>query len=308
MIYTLTANPAIDYHMDLSAAGFTPGQINRSAREEMFPGGKGLNVSVVLAELGIKSIAWGFIAGKTGALLETLAKEYGCSCDFIPLPEGETRINVKIDCEMETAFNGNGPVIGEAQVTRLMEKVRSLSSEDELILSGNLRAGSLNLYEEISRICHENSVRFVVDTEAENLKATLPYHPFLIKPNEEELLTLYGSTDRSTASVVSLMMKCQADGAENVLVTLGGEGAFFLSGNGDLLHATVIEKQKVVSTVGAGDSTVAGFLAGMTRFGGRYEEALQLACAAGSATACRKWLCTEKDILSMLKEIEVSKL
>ena len=308
MIYTITANPAIDYHMDLSASGFRPGRINRSKREEMFPGGKGLNVSVVLSRLGIGSTAWGFIAGKTGALLETLAKEYGCSCDFISLPEGETRINVKLDCDEETAINGTGPKIGEEQVACLLERVKKLAADDMLILSGNLQTGTVNLYEEICRICHENGIRFVVDTDAANLKAALPYHPYLIKPNEEELLGLYNSTDRSTATAVSLMMKCQEDGAENVLVTLGGDGALFLSHTGELFHILVRGKHQVISTVGSGDSTIAGFLAGMMRCEGHYEDALRLACAAGSATACKKWLCTEEEIQSMTGSIEVCRL
>ena len=308
MIFTITANPAIDYHYDLSRTGFTPGRINRSEREEMFPGGKGLNVSVVLSQLGIESMVWGFIAGKTGTLLETIARERGCSCDFITLPAGETRINVKLDCEQETAVNGTGPEIMREQVDALLEKVRGLTGDDILVLSGNLQAGGINMYETIAAQCAAKGIPIIVDTEAGNLRRTFPYHPFLIKPNEDELLGLYESTDRSTASIVSLMTKCRADGVRNILVTMGADGALLLTEEDELYHAVVDSTHPVVSTVGAGDSAVAGFLAGMQRYGGRHADALRLACAAGSATACTKWLCTREEAEAMLPHISVSRL
>ena len=335
MIYTLTVNPAIDYHMDLTRSGFTAGQINRSQKEEMFPGGKGLNVSVVLSRLGVPSIAWGFTAGRTGTLLESLAGGCGCRCDFIRLPQGETRINVKLDCDEETAVNGCGPEIGAAQTEELLRKVRQLTPEDTLILSGNLQAGPVNLYEAASRICHENGVRFVADTEGDNLKATLPYHPFLIKPNEEELLALYNETGKNDlaeateALLISLMEKCRADGARNVLVTLGSRGALFLSEEGDVFRVTVTGDHKIVSTVGAGDSAIAGFLAGLQRCGMQsaspcrnaasgpaggsphrehYRHALRLSCAAGTATACAKWLCSGEAAEDMIRCVDVSEV
>ena len=308
MIYTLTANPAIDYHMDLEETGFVPGLVNRSKREEMFPGGKGLNVSVVLSQLGIESMAWGFIAGKTGTLLEELAVERGCSCDFIRLPEGETRINVKLDCEQETAINGTGPQIGEAQVNALLEKVRRLQADDIMILSGNLQACGMNLYETISAECAARGVSIIVDTEADNLRTTFAHHPFLIKPNEDELTGVFNSTDRSTASIVSLMTKCQDEGVRNILVTMGGDGALLLSEDGSLYHAVVTGTHRVISTVGAGDSTLAGFLAGMKHYEGQYEDALRLACAAGTATACRKWLCTREEAEAVMGSISVTRL
>ena len=308
MIYTLTANPAIDYHMDLAETGLRQGEINRSAKEEMFPGGKGLNVSVILSELGMENIAWGFIAGKTGGVLEQLALEKGCRCEFIRLPEGETRINVKLDCQPETAINGTGPAIGEEQIAQLMERIGRLTKEDTLILSGNLHAGAVNLYEVICRAIEGRGVRLIVDTESRNLRCTFAYHPFLIKPNEEELLKLYDSTDRSTASLVSLMMRCQEEGVRNVLVTLGREGAMLLSENGGLYQAGIDNAKPAVSSVGAGDSTVAGFLAGLAQYGEDYEKALQLACAAGSATACRKWLAKRDEILAARDTVIVTKL
>ena len=306
MIYTLTTNPAIDYHMDLTKTGLILGQINRSAGEEMYPGGKGLNVSVILSRLGIENKAWGFVAGKTGTLLETLAKEQGCDCDFIRLPEGETRINVKLDCEQETAVNGNGPAIKDEQISELMSKISCLSGEDTLILSGKLQAGKADLYEKITRKCDENRIRAVVDTEGDDLRKTFTYHPFLIKPNQEELLKLFDCEDDSLLSIVSMMRRCQTEGVRNVLVTLGGEGALFLSAEGKVYQVSITGEHKVVSTVGAGDSTVAGFLAGMKQYGDRYEDVLRLACAAGTATACKKWLSTKEEIEETMKHIEVA--
>lgn len=309
MIYTLTANPAIDYHMDLSASGLQPGEINRSVREEMFPGGKGLNVSVILSVLGIDNTAWGFTAGKTGDLLEALAAEKGCRCDFIRIPEGETRINVKLDCAQETAVNGNGPAIGPEQINALLDRVRQLEAGDTLILSGKLQAGTVNLYEAVCREMVGRKIRLIVDTEGEDLKRTFAYHPFLIKPNEEELLALYQGSDSSRDGIVALMKNCHNDGVKNVLVTLGGAGALLLTETGELYQAVISGEYEILSTVGAGDSTIAGFLAGMIRYGDQHEEeALALACAAGTATACRQWLAGRQEIESLTDHIRVSRL
>jgi len=307
MIYTLTTNPAIDYHMDLTETGLMPGQINRSAREEMYPGGKGINVSVVLSRLGIKNKAWGFVAGKTGTLLEALASVQGCDCDFILLPEGETRINVKLDCEQETAVNGKGPQIQDEQVADLLNRICRLSAEDTLILSGILQAGKADLYEEVARVCDEKGIRMVVDTEGDDLRKTFRYHPFLIKPNREELLKLFNCENDSVDSIVSMMRACQNEGVMNVLVTLGGEGALFLSSREKLYKVTINGEHRVISTVGAGDSTVAGFLAGLELFGDEYGNVLRLACAAGTATASKKWLCTKEEIEGVIQDIEVQK-
>ena len=311
MIYTLTVNPAIDYHMDLTGTGFIPGQINRSAGEMLFPGGKGLNVSVVLARLGIKSTAWGFVAGRCGRMLEELAREKGCDCDFIYLP-GETRINVKLDCEEETAINGNGPVIRDRQVEELLSRIRNLSFDDTLILSGNLQAGGIDLYEAVCREAAGQNVRLIVDTEGENLKNTFRFHPFLIKPNEEELLGLFAVDNGEGRSkeevIISLMHKCREDGAENVLVTRGGDGALLLTQDGDLFRSEITGSCHVVSTVGAGDSAVAGFLAGLKRYDGQYEKALQLSCAAGTATAGTMWLGSTAQIEKWLESVDVQKV
>ena len=314
MIYTLTVNPAVDYHMDLSGTGFMTGRINRSEAEEALPGGKGLNVSVMLARLGCESVAWGFTAGKIGDLLEGLAKENGCSCDFIRLAAGETRINVKLDCENETAVNGKGPDITETAILKLLEKAASLSEGDTLVLCGNLQAGAGDLY---GRLCEEaqaRHVRLIVDTEGSALRDVLRFQPFLIKPNEEELLGLFPelwdpeeavfekscssgrdgaepwTPDHKTAGLILRMRQCQELGARNILLSCGSDGAWLLTEKGSLYHALLQEKRAAVSTVGAGDSMLAGFLASLSRDRDDMEKALKLACAAGSATAYSRWL------------------
>lgn len=300
MIYTFTANPSIDYHMDLGGGGLIPGQINRSFAEELFPGGKGINVSVVLARLGIESTAWGFTAGRTGAMLEDLLSELGCKCDFIRLSKGETRINVKLDCSMETAVNGKGPQIEEHAVNALLEKAEALTERDILILSGNLQKETGGLYERLAEICRARGARLIADAEGKSLRSTFCHHPFLIKPNLEELLKLFDGEDGSGLTVTELMKKCQREGALNVLVSMGKDGALYLSRDGALYRVRIKACPQAVSTVGAGDSTIAGFLAGMERFGSQTEEVLRFACAAGSATAGRKWLLEKGDAERML--------
>ena len=303
MIYTITVNPAVDYHMDLTKSGLCPGQINRSAKEELFPGGKGINVSVILSRLGVNSIAWGFAAGKTGHLLEAIAKDLGCRCDFIYLPEGETRINVKLDCEQETAVNGTGPQIGKEQICSLINRIEALTSSDTLVLSGNLPGSAEDLYLTICKICSERGIRFVVDAEGEALHSTFPCRPFLIKPNQDELLEMYHSEKGTEDEIISLMHRAQAEGAANVFVTLGGDGAILLTEGGMLYRAVLEKKHPMVSTVGAGDSSIAGFLAGLERYDGDASKSMRLACAAGSATAYRKWLATGAEIEAVMKDV-----
>lgn len=307
MIFTFTANPSVDYHMDLNKSGFIPGAINRSDGEELFPGGKGLNVSIVLSRLGIDNIAWGFYAGKTGGMLKALITEYGCRSDFICLSRGENRINVKLDCDMETAINGKGPEIDEVALESLLNKAEELDKEDTLILSGNLPKEKIHLYEQLAEICVRRGASLIVDAEGTSLRSTFKYRPFLIKPNKEELMNLFCEEDDSASSIIDLMKRCQAEGVMNVLTTIGKEGAVFLSQSGELYQARITENVQVVSTVGAGDSTIAGFLAGLRIYENRIEYALRLACAAGTATSCRKWLCEESEVKQMIERIEVSR-
>ena len=308
MICTLTPNPSVDYHMDLSKTGFVPGRINRSAKEELFPGGKGLNVSVILSELGIPSTAWGFSAGKVGALLEALAEERGVSCDLIRLPKGETRINVKLDGEIESAVNGSGPGIGPESLKKLLDRVRGLTASDTLILSGNLPSENGSLYEKICREAAAAGVRLIVDAEGDDLRTALRFGPFLVKPNEEELLSLYGSTDHSDDNLVRLLERCISDGAKSALVTLGERGALYLTPEGELYRAAVKGSRSIVSTVGAGDSTVAGLVAGLMRYPDSPGEVLRLACGAGTATAMCRWLASGKEIEEAVSFVESRKI
>ena len=308
MICTLTPNPSVDYHMDMSKTGFVPGRINRSSKEELFPGGKGLNVSVILSELGIPSTAWGFSAGKVGTLLEALAAERGVSCDLIRLPEGETRINVKLDGEPESAVNGSGPRIGQGPLEELLDRVRGLTASDTLILSGNLPSGNGSLYEKICREAAAAGVRLIADAEGEDLRTALRFGPFLVKPNEEELLSLYGSADHSDDNLVRLLERCVSDGAKSALVTLGARGALYLTPEGELYRAVINGSPEMVSTVGAGDSTVAGFVAGLTRYPDSPGEALRLSCGAGTATALCRWLASAEEIEEAASLVEVRRI
>ena len=315
MIYTVTVNPAVDYHMDLTGSGFEPGRINRSAGEEALPGGKGLNVSVMLSRLGIPSVAWGFTAGRVGELLAGLAAEYGCRCDFTRLSGGETRINVKLDCENETAVNGRGPEIPLSAVDMLMEKAEGLTDRDTLVLSGNLQTGSGDLYGRLCRTASRRGARTVVDAEGAALRDVLHFHPFLIKPNEEELTGLFAGDAReqtgaapSQQGLVEWMHGCQEAGAQHVLLSRGEKGALLLTEQGRLFHAVLKKKVHAVSTVGAGDSMLAGFLAALCREPDNYEEALRLGCAAGSATACSRWLAGAQETEALRPEIRISRI
>ena len=305
MIYTITVNPAVDYHMDLTKSGLCPGQINRSSKEELFPGGKGINVSVILSRLGVESTAWGFAAGKTGRLLEAITKDFGCRCDFIYLPEGETRINVKLDYEQETAVNGTGPQIGRESIHSLLDRIGALTASDTLVLSGNLPGSAEDLYQTICGICSDRGIRFVVDAEGEALHSTFRYRPFLIKPNQDELLEMYHSEKNTEEEIISLMHRAQEEGAVNVFVTLGGDGALLLTEDGMLYRAVLENRQPMVSTVGAGDSSIGGFLAGLERYDGDAAKSMRLACAAGTATAYRKWLASGEEIEAVLENVSV---
>lgn len=319
MIYTLTVNPAVDYHMKVTGAALVPGSIIRSESEEMFPGGKGLNVSVILSRLGVENVALGFSAGKVGELLKALISDFGVRCDLISLPEGETRINVKLDSSPETAVNGKGPEVPDEAVTTLLGRISSLNSNDMLVLSGNLQSGIKDLYWEIGRRCRKNGVRLIVDAEGESLSGTFDSQPFLIKPNLWELFQLFPDSPADSSDemedhdsfYVSLMRRCQEKGVKNVLLSMGEAGAILLTEEGEVLKATLSQTHTPVSTVGAGDSMLAGFLAGWL-FGekesDRAARALHLACACGTATAYQAHLAKIEDIKKVLNDIKVWRL
>ena len=301
MIYTVTFNPAIDYVVRL-ATPLEVGEVNRAAGEDCVLGGKGINVSGVLKELGCESVALGFVAGETGAWLERGLTAQGLKTDFIHLAEGMTRINVKIKAGTETELNGAGPAIPESAMQQLEAKLDTLQKEDILILAGSIPASlSQDTYERLLARLEGRSVRAVVDATRDLLVNVLQYHPFLIKPNNHELGEIVGKVLASDAEIVAAARTLQEKGARNVLVSMAGDGALLLDEQGEV-HRIGCPKGKVVNSVGAGDSMVAGFVAGWLQ-SGSYEQALRLGTACGSATAFSLGLATKEKIEELLQQI-----
>lgn len=297
MIYTVTFNPALDYV--ISVDHFTPGKINRTVSENMICGGKGINVSALLANLGYESTALGFVAGFTGAEIEKRAKELGFASDFIHVKKGMSRINVKMKSDEETEINGMGPDIQQEDVDALFEKLDGLKDGDVLVLSGSIPSMiSHHIYEEIMKRLEDRGVRMVVDAEKDLLLDVLPLKPFLIKPNNHELGDLFGTTLYTEEEIIMYAQKLQKMGAVNVLVSMAEKGALLLAEDGQVRKMRP-PKGTVVNSVGAGDSMVAGFLAGYLNTGD-YEKALELGTAAGSATAFVSWLASKEEIVRYL--------
>ena len=293
MIYTVTFSPAIDYvvHMD----SFKPGATNRTVGEEYYFGGKGINVSMVLKELGISSTALGFVSGFTGKALRDGLAEKGLSTDFIELSNGFTRINVKIKGELETEINGQGPKIDKEAVEALFGKLDRLTGDDVLVVSGSVPSSMPSgIYEQILERMEGKKILTVVDASGDLLLKVLRFHPFLIKPNRDELIEMLGGTYSTVEEITEGAKKLQEMGAQNVLVSMGKDGAVLVSAEGKVIRAEAI-LGKTVNSVGAGDSMVAGFLAGY-REKQDYAYALKLGTAAGSATACSPGLATAEEI------------
>ena len=300
MIYTVTFNPAIDYVIKVD--NLTLGEINRTTREYIFCGGKGINVTHVLANLGMESVGLGFIAGFTGDVIEKGAKELGFAPDFIRVREGMTRINVKVKSNEESEINGMGPVIHDDELQKMYEKLDELQDGDVLILAGSIPATlPSDVYEKIMERLQEKDIRIVVDATKDLLLNVLKYHPFLIKPNNHELGEMFGVVLKTNDEIVEYAKKLQEKGARNVLVSMAGDGAILITEDGQNIKMGT-PKGKVVNSVGAGDSMVAGFVAGYLR-GGSYEEALKSGTAAGSATAFSEGLASLEMYEKMLKQI-----
>ena len=301
MIYTVTFNPAIDYVVRLDNP-LQPGAVNRAAGEDCVLGGKGINVSGVLAQLGVESVALGFIAGETGAWLERGLTAQGLHTDFIWLENGMTRINVKIKAGQETELNGAGPNIPESAMQALETKLDALQKDDVLILAGSIPAClPQSTYERLLARLQGRGVRAVVDATQNLLLKVLPYKPFLIKPNNHELSEIVGHELTTDDEIAAAAAGLQAQGARNVLVSMAGDGALLLDENG-AVHRIGCPKGKVVNSVGAGDSMVAGFVAGYLRTGD-YRYALRLGTACGSATAFSVGLATKAEIDRLLETI-----
>jgi 1-phosphofructokinase len=299
MIYTVTFNPSLDYVVQ--AEQLVPGEINRTTSEAVYPGGKGVNVSVILSNLGLESTAFGFTAGFTGKALQEMLLEFGAKTDFIPLADGQTRINVKINAGQETEINGQGPKITETAIQELFEKLKSLKAGDVLVLAGSIPSTlPENIYEWILMCLKDKDVKVVVDATKDLLLNVLKYHPFLIKPNNHELGEMFGVTLKTDEEIITYAKKLQEKGAGNVLISMAGDGAILITEDGEI-HKGLPPKGEVVNSVGAGDSMVAGFLTGYLNTGD-YEKAFKLGIATGSATAFLAWLAEKEDVVKLLDE------
>lgn len=293
MLYTVTFNPALDYvvHMD----HLKTDAVNRSTGEAVFYGGKGINVSTVLHNLGIDSRALGFVAGFTGEEIEKGLKTQGIDTDFVHLKRGMSRINVKIKAEEETEINGQGPDISEDELNALFEKLDKLKEGDMLVLAGAIPASlPSDIYETIMERLSGRGVSVTVDATKDLLLKVLKYHPFLIKPNNHELGEMFGVECKTEEDIEKYAVKLQEKGAENVLVSMAGDGAFLLTKE-KKTYRIGVPHGKVVNSVGAGDSMVAGFLASYLKERD-YEKALRLGTAAGSATAFSEGLAQKADV------------
>ena len=299
MIYTVTFNPALDYIVRVEQ--FNVGEVNRAAYSEIMAGGKGVNVSLVLNNLGHESTALGFAAGFTGEKLVRDLKDKGCRTDFIFLEQGMTRINVKIKGQEETEINGEGPEITPMAIRAMMIKLERLREGDILILSGSIpKTLPEDIYEKVIVRQQGKNVRIVVDATKNLLKETLEYHPFLIKPNHHELGELFGVTISNPEEALSYAEKLQQMGAVNVLVSMAGEGAVLLDEYGNK-HMSPAPEGRLVNSVGAGDSMVAGFMAGYLETK-NYEQAFRMGIAAGSASAFSEFLATREETMEVLEK------
>ena len=300
MIYTLTLNPYLDYtvHLDRFAEGLT----NRSSAEEYSAGGKGINVSVILRELGFNSTALGFTAGFTGEEIERRLKDIGVKTDFIRLQDGISRINIKLKTAQESEINAKGPAIRPQELHRLMEKINAVQNGDTLVMAGSI-PGTLpnNIYEMILQKLDGRMVRTVVDAEKDLLLRTLPYRPFLIKPNRQELSEIFSAEVKDHNDAVLYAKQLQERGAQNVIVSLGSEGAVMVDTSGKVYGSGVL-KETVRNTVGAGDSMVAGFIAGCEQ---NYdaEHSFRLASACGNAAAFSEGFASAATISNVYRQL-----
>lgn len=299
MIYTVTFNPAVDYVIHTSEVEVSG--VNRAESEEIYFGGKGINVSMVLNELGVKSKALGFIAGFTGDAIEKGISEMGIETDLIRLENGFSRINVKIKSGSETDINGQGPKIDSKALDKLFQKLDKLMDGDTIVLAGSVpNSLPADIYEKILERLQNKNVKAVVDAANDLLLNVLKYKPFLVKPNNYELGEMFGVTIKTNEEIEKYARKLKDMGAKNVLVSMAGDGALLLDENGKT-HICGVCKGTLKNSVGAGDSMVAGFIAGSEQ--GDYEYALKLGTAAGGATAFSDGLAQKSLIDELLKQL-----
>ena len=300
MVYTVTFNPAIDYVVQ--ADDITVGSVNRTRSEKIYFGGKGINVSMVLAELGVKSKALGFVAGFTGEAIEKGVLKSGIEADFVRLEKGFSRINVKIKSECETELNGQGPIIGDNALNELFAMLDDISDGDTIVLAGSIpKSMPSDIYERILERLQGKKIKAVVDATKDLLLNVLKYKPYLIKPNNHELGEMFGVTLKTIDEIAEYAKRLKNMGAQNVLISMAGDGALLIDENGRT-HICGVCRGAVKNSVGAGDSMVAGFIAGSAD--GDYEYALKLGTAAGGATAFSEGLAKKELIYELLEQLQ----
>ena len=300
MIYTVTFNPSLDYIV--SVDDFTLGRVNHTTKELVYPGGKGVNVSLVLKNLGMENTALGFIAGFTGTEIERGLKDWGCLTDFIIIPEGMSRINMKLRSREESEINGQGPKISEEALEELYRKLDAMDPGDVLVLAGSIpNSMPDSSYEQILARVQGRDIRSVVDATGDLLVNVLKYHPFLIKPNNHELEEIFHVPMDSKETIVAHAKKMQEMGAENVLISMAGDGAILVAADGSVWQSPA-PKGNVVNSVGAGDSMVAGFITGYLK-SQSYEEAFHMGICTGSASAFSERLATQEEVDGILGQM-----
>lgn len=306
MIYTITLNPSLDYHLILDK--LRPNQLNISDSSYLLAGGKGINVATVLANLGHECKNLGFVGGFTGQQLIYMLNKQGLTNDFIILDEGITRINVKIKTDKETELNASGPLIKEADVKRLLAKLDQINDDDYLVLSGSVPLGlTQNIYVLINEELKDKKIKICIDTRGKHLQDCLGYHPFLIKPNLQEVQELFQTKITTRKQLIYYMHKLQAQGAQHVLVSLGKDGAYLLNKD-HCLYQGLAPKGNLVTSVGSGDAMVAGFISGMINGQDNTETALKTAIAAGSASAFRQDLAPKEAIDDLIEQVVIKKI
>ena len=307
MIYTVTFNPAIDYIAEVN--NLKMNEVNRATSEKILAGGKGINVSIVLKNLGIESIALGFTAGFTGDEISKRVEEFGIKTDFVNMPNKFSRINVKLQSIVdgkvieETAINGEGPKISEEEINEFLKKIEKIKRDDFIVLAGSVsRNMPDDIYEKICSKVKEKGAKIVADATGKLLINVLKHNPFLIKPNKHELEEMFQNKIQKHEEIVKYAKKLQEMGAENVLISMDKDGAILITKDKKMI-ALEAPKGKVINSVGSGDSMVAGFIAGYINYKD-YEKALEMGIAAGSASAFSENLATKEEIFEQLSNME----
>ena len=303
MIYTMTLNPSIDYIVRVDALEI--GSVNRMNSDAKFPGGKGINVSRILKRIDAKSTALGFLGGFTGKFIEDCLNEEEISTDFTAI-QSDTRINIKLKAGEETEINGQGPVLTDEEISQLKASLAKVQKGDIVVLAGSLPAGlAQGFYQELIEIIKDKEADFVIDTTGADLLAALPKKPLLVKPNNHELAELYHTTFNGLDDIITYGKKMLADGAQNVIISMAGDGALLFTQQG--VYQTNVLKRELKNSVGAGDSMIAGFI-------GEYSktqdpvESFKWGVACGSATAFSDDLATGEFIQELLPEVKITKL